>query len=819
MSMLHRCLCADLIYSVEERKSPGTFVGNIAQDSHVVANIPTKDHPLVTFIQLNQDTEDKPQLFYVHKVTGKIYTGEILDAEAMCKRNTECFQMLDVAVQKGSSTIKILEVKVIIDDINDHQPEFPNKQVHIEFSEGDGIGIRKSIPSASDNDVGIKNSDITYELIKNKDEPFTLTDLRNVAGKSYLSITLEKMLDREAKDSYLIKVTAKDRGSPPKQSILEVYISVTDLNDNTPIFSKDTYKVTAKNEPSQSFPITAVSASDLDAGKNGQISYHFSSETPEKLKAYFQLKEMTGEIFLIKKFAMEQEVTHNLFIEATDKGSPPLSSLAKFQVKVIGQENSAPIININFVSKQSRNIVNIAEDIKVGGFIAYVKVSDNDVGQNGEVSCNLQHNKFQLQNLGIKKYKVMLKTALDRERETHYSVEISCQDKGSPPLQSKSKFSILVTDVNDVRPQFSMETFKFFIEENQKSRFSMGFINATDPDLGLGGKLMYSLLTNKKQKFLPFKIQNDGMISAVMSLDHEFQNIYKFQVFVKDSGVPSLNNTVNVIVEVTDKNDNAPYFLFPTVNPFNMDVVYHAHHTKNITQIKASDSDSQENAFLKYEIIRGNSKQIFTINQYTGLLSSTHVLSQQDAGSYELEFLVKDSGSPVLSARTTVYLTLTMSNKTSEILNVVNIKKDNKIHLTSAIIIVSVAVMMAVVITVSISVCILQCNRQKNMVHRKQVHPSNRSVNEQKHLIGPSYHGNSWHHVPLTMESNHTLGRNNQQTASKKHHPVGDSVCIKQKTSKSAHKPKTPTELPLVSISLLSLLLFIPNVYLLLTLS
>ena len=145
------------------------------------------------------------------------------------------------------------------------------------------------------------------------------------------------------------------------------------------------------------------------------------------------------------------------------------------------------------------------------------------------------------------------------------------------------------------------------------------------------------------------------MISAIMSLDHEFQNIYKFQVFVKDNGIPSLNNTVNVIVEVTDKNDNAPYFTFPSVNPYNMDVVYYRHHSKNITHLKAADGDSQENAFLKYEIIRGNDKQIFSMNQYTGLLSFNRVLSQQDAGSYELVFVVKDSGSPVLSATTSMF--------------------------------------------------------------------------------------------------------------------------------------------------------------------
>ena len=83
---------------------------------------------------------------------------------------------------------------------------------------------------------------------------------------------------------------------------------------------------------------------------------------------------------------------------------------------------------------------------------------------------------------------------------------------------------------------------------------------------GPGGILTYSLLTNSKQ-FLPFQITDNGLISTIVSMDHEFQSSYKFQVFVKDNGIPSLNNTVKVIVEVKDENDNAPYFTFPSINP------------------------------------------------------------------------------------------------------------------------------------------------------------------------------------------------------------------------------------------------------------
>ena len=741
LSVLHSYICVDLTYYIEEGKSPNTYLGDIAGDSHLMNDVTLKEQKQITFSQLQKGVSGNSKLFRVSKNTGKLYTAQTLDAESLCTYNVECFQMVDIAVKKASTFIKLLEIKVIIKDVNDHQPEFPDKQVNIEFSEEFTQGVKRLIPNALDRDVGTKNSQITYHLKKKENEPFTLLVSKSVDGTSQLAINLEKKLDREAKSTYNIKVIAKDGGSPPKENTLDVHVSVIDVNDNFPMFSQNVYNVSIKNKPDAALPIATLSAKDLDLDKNGKFFYSFSSKTSDIAKSHFDLNSKTGEIFLVKKFTTGQKLNYKLYVKASDEGNPPLSSLAMVQVNVINEQNNAPVIDVNFVSASRENTVDISEDIKVGSFIAYVKVTDQDADQNGKVTCSLNHDKFQLQSLDTKKYQVIVKKPVDREIEDHHDIIIICLDKGNPPLQSESKFSVQVLDVNDEQPQFSKQSFKFFIDENQRSKIPVGTINATDPDLGLGGKLSFSLLPTNKQ-FVPFRITEKGLISSIMSLDHEFQDTYKFQVFVKDKGTPSMNNTVNVIVMVRDENDNAPYFTFPSVNPYNMDVTYYSHHTKNITQIRASDSDSQENAFLKYEIIRGNSKQIFTINQYTGLLSSTHVLSQQDAGSYELEFLVKDSGSPVLSARTTVYLTLTVSNKTSEMLNAVNIKKDNKIHLTSAIIIVSVAVTIAVIITASISVCILRCCNPRSVPVVESSY-----VSGQRHLVSPPYPANPWSNV------------------------------------------------------------------------
>lgn len=755
LSVLDLCFCMDLTYYVEEGKSPGTYLGDIAFDSHLMDSIKREDRNLIRFSQLGQNV----QLFQVNKNTGKLYTAQTLDAEALCIRNKECSQVVKVAVRRAKTFIKILSIQVIVQDVNDHQPEFPDDQVKIEFSEGDGIGMKKSIPNAVDRDIGISNSKITYQLKKNINDPFSLNILRSVDGTSKLSIVLEERIDRELKDLYVIQVIAKDEGSPPKLSVLDIHILVTDVNDNTPVFSQKIYNVSINYEHDATSHVAILSATDLDLGKNGRISYRFSSMTSDNDKIYFKLNEMTGEIFLHKKFTSGQKPTYKLYVEAMDSGSPPLSSVVMVLVNVINQQNNAPMINVNFFSDSAEKTDAISEDAEVGSFIAYVMVTDPDIGPNGEVSCNLHHDKFQLQSLDTKEYKIIVKNPLDQEIENHHDITICCQDKGSPPLSTESKFSIQVMDVNDVQPQFSQKSFRFWVNENQKSKFPIGSINATDPDLGPGGKLTYSLKTNNKH-FLPFQISDNGFISTVMSLDHEFQDIYKFKVFVKDNGIPSLNNTVDVSVEVRDANDNAPYFTFPSVNPYTLDFIYYPHHTNNITVLKASDGDSQENAFLKYEITAGNDKQLFTINHFTGLLSFSRVVTQQDAGSYDLKFVVKDSGTPVLSANVDIILKLMVSNKTLEPLSTKHMKSEKRINLVLMIVIVLVAVTVSVSITAAMSICIIRCKDRRHTSHQDGVMDAPCvCAADQGHYMCPSQQSNNWTDVSVAGNADSDLSR------------------------------------------------------------
>ena len=752
-SVLKLSYSADLTYNVDEGKSPGTYLGDIAADSNIMDDVPLESRRLITFNQLRQGKAGTSQLFHVSQKKGKLFTAQTLDAESLCTYNTECFQMVDVAVRQGKTFMKIIKIKIIINDVNDNEPSFPEKQINMHISEGVSKGFTKAIPNAVDKDIGTTNSGITYELKKNEKDPFSLLVHNTPFGTPKLSISVVEKLDREVKDSYVIQVIAKDSGFPSKQNVLNIYVDVTDMNDNSPVFSQDIYNISITNKEYGDKPLVVVSATDLDAGQNGKVSYHFSPQTSNDIKKYFQINENSGEIFLHQKLPSNKNNIYKLFVTAIDGGESPMSSFAGVLVNVVHTQNRPPNIFVTFMSESTDNTATISEDVEVGSFIAYVKVTDPDAGQNGQVNCELHHDKFRLQKLRSKEYKVTLKHKVDREMQDHHDVTISCKDEGSPPQHSDSKFSIKVKDVNDVQPQFAKDTFKFSVFENESPKTPVGSINATDPDLGAGGRLTYSLLT-KNEDFLPFKITSDGLISTIMSLDHEFKDIYKFKVLVKDNGSPSLDNTVNVIVEIEDKNDNAPYFTFPSVNPFNLDVKYHPHHTKNITLLKAADSDSQENAFLKYEITAGNDKQLFAINHYSGLLSFNRLLSHQDAGSYHLQFMVKDSGSPVLSAKTSVFLTLTVSNNTADMLNAAYSHSDIKIHQYLLIVIVLVAVTVAIPITAAISICILRCIDTRSVAH---AHPlaatSSKYYPEQAHPMHPSYQTTYWSGVSVAVRA------------------------------------------------------------------
>ena len=97
-------------------------------------------------------------------------------------------------------------------------------------------------------------------------------------------VYLLSSLDRETKDSYQIKIVAKDGGGKTElSSSVKLSIHVMDVNDNPPIFYPKEYFVFVppSDSPSSSsrlpleFPIIELRASDKDVALNSKIQYNY----------------------------------------------------------------------------------------------------------------------------------------------------------------------------------------------------------------------------------------------------------------------------------------------------------------------------------------------------------------------------------------------------------------------------------------------------------------------------------------------------------------------------------------------------------------
>lgn len=189
-------------------------------------------------------------------------------------------------------------------------------------------------------------------------------------------ISVSSTLDRESKDVYTLNVKARDGGNPSKESIVDVKITITDVNDNKPLFEKPSYNPSIDEDASPGTSVEKVFATDNDMGKNKEITYNIKTGNEE---GKFNMNEKTGEITLNQTLDHETKASHPLVVTATDHGSPPLTSSVDVMVTVTDVNDNAPLF------PKSLYNCTVAENLASGVAVCYVTASDADSGANGQL--------------------------------------------------------------------------------------------------------------------------------------------------------------------------------------------------------------------------------------------------------------------------------------------------------------------------------------------------------------------------------------------------------------------------------------------------
>uniref|UniRef100_A0A671Y7H5 Cadherin domain-containing protein n=1 Tax=Sparus aurata TaxID=8175 RepID=A0A671Y7H5_SPAAU len=179
-------------------------------------------------VQYNITEGNDDHLFTVDPESGFLSTTASLDRE-----NVPEFNLTVEATEPNDPLHKDrATVIVVVLDRNDNAPRF-SRVFLTEASEDSPVGRTVIQVTSSDDDTGA-NAMINYSIIDQSDDvPFTI-DLTT----GY--ITVQRPLDREMRDRYILKVNANDSAWSISTDVI---IDITDVNDNRPVFSDPFYTV------------------------------------------------------------------------------------------------------------------------------------------------------------------------------------------------------------------------------------------------------------------------------------------------------------------------------------------------------------------------------------------------------------------------------------------------------------------------------------------------------------------------------------------------------------------------------------------------
>lgn len=519
----------------------------------------------------------------------------------------------------------------VVNEENDHTPVFDFDLYEISLSEGTLLNSEVISMTAVDLDQN-EETPIQYAIIdNNNDNKFGIFP----DGKIYLA----DKLDREKKAYYSVIVTASDSGKKPfaRSSTSTLVIYVTDENDNTPILDKNEYVFYLEENNPADTVIGRISASDLDLGRNAEITYRFASDSN-----LFAIDEQSG--FITTKKSLDREAmtigqdSFDLVVIVSDRGVVAKSISANINIVIVDQNDNSPQFSTDLYEAV------VSEAAKRGTKVIKVVAKDEDKAANGQVRYRILDNDDEVFEIKAMTGEISLSSQLDREVVDKYQVVVLAEDQGSPALSSTCTVKIRVSDENDEVPKFARSKIQLKLSEGVDIGHELYQFSAQDNDQGTNGKVNYFLNGNNVNGFL--LDPDTGIMTVGSKLDRESRDQVNLVVTAVDNGANAKKTgTVMVSIEITDVNDNTPVFQTTAVL---VNVKEDIAVGTKIAKIDAVDPDEGQNGKITFSMIGGDIgvDDTFRIDSETGNLYTKKEIDRELQDRYEITITAQDKGLP-----------------------------------------------------------------------------------------------------------------------------------------------------------------------------
>uniref|UniRef100_A0A1I8NR21 Protocadherin-like wing polarity protein stan n=1 Tax=Stomoxys calcitrans TaxID=35570 RepID=A0A1I8NR21_STOCA len=593
-------------------------------DDNVVAHIRATDadqgnNAAIRYAIIGGNTQSQ---FSIDSMSGDVSLVKPLDYESVRSYR------LVIRAQDGGSPSRSNTTQLLVNviDTNDNAPRFYTSQFQESVLENVPVGYNIIRVQAYDSDEGA-NAEIAYSILE-RDDNFPLA----VDARTGWIQTI-KQLDREEQNRFAFQVIAKDGGVPPKSASSTVVITVQDVNDNDPVFNPKYYEANVGEDQPPGTPVCTVTATDPD--EDSRLHYEITSGNT---RGRFAITSQNGRglITIAQSLDYKQEKRFLLTITATDSGGR--ADTASVNINITDANNFAPIF------ENAPYSASVFEDAPIGTTVLVVSATDSDVGINAQITYSLNDESINGLSspdpfsINAQTGAIVTSALLDRETTSGYLLTVTAKDGGNPSLSDTTDVEISVTDVNDNPPQFKNPLYQASILEDALVGTSVLQISASDPDIGLNGRIKY-LLSDRDVEDGSFVVDpTSGTIRTNKNLDRESVAIYHLTAIAVDKGSPAMSSTVEVQIRLEDVNDSPPTFPSDKITLY---VPENSPVGSVVGEIHAHDPDEGVNAVVHYSIIGGDDSNSFSLVTRPGseraqLLTMTELDYESNRKRFEL---------------------------------------------------------------------------------------------------------------------------------------------------------------------------------------
>uniref|UniRef100_A0A1I8G2D1 Cadherin domain protein n=1 Tax=Macrostomum lignano TaxID=282301 RepID=A0A1I8G2D1_9PLAT len=588
------------------------------------------------------------------------------DPRLGCRSQSPCKVRFEVVLRnkKRMDRMALVQFDLLIRDVNDNAPQFEASGRVLMVKEN-SANQWLQLPAVTDLDAGKNGRTNTMILSSSHPERMQADKLLPSSG---LTLQIGPGLDYEKLQSYNLTLQACDEGLQPHCTTAIIEVRVQDENDNWPQFERSLYEFQVSEADWQpggpTKRIGRVNASDKDSGDNSRLRYWL-----EDGMTSFRVEPDSGDLLLTGPVNAADQMPLELKVFVRDHGQPPRRQEARIKIFVTDINDHRPsveIINFKFVpSRPDRPMVLENAQPSV---VAYAKVRDSDLGDNGRVDCRLGvgADRFVMSSTSDGRlYQINTTRRYDREAVASDLFVIVCSDRGTPPMASNLTVIVEIGDQNEYSPAFNTTVFYSEVREGEPDGTPVTQVAAYDGDAT--ANLVYSF-SDESQTRGRFKInERTGLISTLRTLDREAAGefpsgsaAYSFSVQVTDG---QLSATAQVEVRVLDVNDNSPTVKAPLLLEINETFGDFRKNNELVGQLAYEDLDDPKtsNAMAEFRLVEVLSQRRLNATYRVdseGRVWVTGYLDRERAERHLLLISVTDFGNPPRSSSATVTVSL-----------------------------------------------------------------------------------------------------------------------------------------------------------------